>query len=59
MFKKIENGKFNSELIRRKQIILMNEFRNKFIQIIMIMTGFSVEFCETLIEEKLKNKFTL
>lgn len=57
--KKIESGKFNPELIRRKQIQLMNEFRNKFIQVISIMTGFSNEFCEMLINEKLKNKFTL
>ena len=57
--RKIESGKFNSELIRRKQIILMNEFKNKFIQVIKIMTGFSTEFCEQLIKEKLKNKFTL
>lgn len=57
--KKIESGKFNSELIRRKQLILMNEFRKKFIHIISIMTGFSMEFCETLVKEKLKNKFIL
>ena len=57
--KKIESGKFNSELIRRKQLILMNEFRKKFAHVISIMTGFSGEFCEILIKEKIKNKFTL
>lgn len=50
---KIESGKFNCELIRRKQIILMNEFRIKFIHIISIMTGFSYEFCETLFKDKM------
>lgn len=57
--KKIESGKFNSELIRRKQLIVMNQFRNKFAQVISVMTGFSNEFCEILIKEKIKNKFTL
>lgn len=55
----IENGRFNSELIRRKQIILMNEFRNKFIKIICIMLGFSYEICENLFKEKFNNKFIL
>ena len=55
----IKNGKFNSELIRRKQIILMNEFRSKFIKIISIMIGFSYEACEILFKDKFKNKLIL
>lgn len=56
---KIETGKFNSELIRRKQIILMSEFRSKFIKIVSIMIGFSYKDCELLFKNKMKDKFIL
>lgn len=51
----IEKGIFNSELIRRKQIILVNEHRTKLIKFLSTLTSLSFESCKIILDEIINN----
>lgn len=52
----IENGMFNSEMIRRRQLILMNDYRKKFIKFLSTLTSLSESACEIILNEEIINK---